>query len=117
MFEVRAAMPRFTGANLEHNLQAVAQFNALAVELGITPAQLSLGWVLAQGEDIVPIPGTASIAHLEEDVAAAAVTLDADAVAKVHAIFAEGAIRGTRYSPAMQAQIDTETFPGELEPA
>lgn len=115
--DIRAAMPRFTGANLDHNLQAVAQFNALAAELGIAPAQLSLGWVLAQGKDIVPIPGTASIVHLEEDVAAAAVTLEADAVAKVDAIFAEGAIRGNRYSPAMQAQIDTETFPGELEPA
>ncbi|MDF7777652.1 aldo/keto reductase [Sphingomonas sp. AOB5] len=111
--DIRIPMPRFTGDNLAHNLKAVAQFNALAAELGIAPAQLSLGWVLAQGDDIVPIPGTTSIAHLEENVGAANVTLDAATVAKVDAIFAEGAIRGARYSTAMQAQIDTEMFPGE----
>lgn len=115
--DIRAVMPRFTGANLDHNLKAVARFNALAAELGIAPAQLSLAWVMAQGEDIVPIPGTSNIAHLEQDIGAAAVTLDADTVAKVDAIFVEGAILGHRYTPAMQAQIDTETFPGELEPA
>jgi aryl-alcohol dehydrogenase-like predicted oxidoreductase len=115
--DIRAVMPRFTGANLEHNLKAVARFNALAAGLGITPAQLSLAWVMAQGDDIVPIPGTSNIAHLEQDIGAAAVTLDADTVAQVDAIFVEGAILGHRYTPAMQAQIDTETFPGELEPA
>lgn len=110
--DIRLYMPRFVGPNLAHNLEATAAFEALAVELDCTPAQLSLAWVLAQGEHIVPIPGTTSIAHLEEDVGAAALTLTPDTIARIDAIFA-GTIRGARYAAAMQAQIDTETFPDE----
>lgn len=111
--DIRLAMPRFTGERLAHNLGAVDAFDALARELGMTPAQLSLAWVLAQRDDVVAIPGTRSIAHLEEDVAAAVLTLPADAVARVDAIFATGAIRGARYAAPMQAMIDTEMFPDE----
>ena len=110
--DIRLHMPRFVGPNLLHNLEATMAFDALAAELGCTPAQLSLTWVLAQGEHIVPIPGTTSIAHLEEDVGAAALTLTPDTIARIDSIFA-GTIRGARYAPAMQAQIDTETFPDE----
>jgi aryl-alcohol dehydrogenase-like predicted oxidoreductase len=111
--DIRRGMPRFRQPLLAHNLHAVARFNALAGEIGCTPAQLALAWVLAKGEDIVPIPGTRSIAHLAEDLGALAVTLDAEAVARVEAIFAGDAIRGPRYSAPLQAQIDTETFPDE----
>jgi len=110
--DIRLFMPRFVGANLAHNLEAVARFEALAADLGCTPAQLSLAWVLAQGDHIVPIPGTTSIAHLEEDLGAVALTLSEDTIAQIDAIFA-GAIRGPRYAAPMQAQIDTETFAGE----
>jgi aryl-alcohol dehydrogenase-like predicted oxidoreductase len=110
--DIRLYMPRFVDPNLSHNLEATAAFDALAASLGCTPAQLSLAWVLAQGEHIVPIPGTTSIAHLEEDVGAAALTLTPDTIAQIDAIFA-GTIRGARYAAAMQAQIDTETFPDE----
>jgi aryl-alcohol dehydrogenase-like predicted oxidoreductase len=110
--DIRLFMPRFVGANLAHNLNAVAAFDALAADLGCTPAQLSLAWVLAQGDHIVPIPGTTSIAHLEEDVGAAALTLSGETIEQVDAIFT-GAIRGPRYAAMMQAQIDTETFAGE----
>ena len=110
--DIRAAMPRFTEPNLSHNLVAVRAFNALAAALGHTPAQLALAWTLARGSHVVPIPGTRSIAHLEENVAAASIALDAGTVERVNAIF-EGAIHGPRYSAAMQAQIDTETLPGE----
>lgn len=109
--DIRTMMPRFLGDTLRHNLVAVDAFEVLAVEQGLTPAQLSLGWVLAQGEDIVPIPGTRSIAHLEEDIAATSLT--AEMVARVDAIFAHGAIHGPRYSAPMQATIDTETFADE----
>lgn len=110
--DIRTAMPRFVEPNLSHNLAAVRAFEALAAELGHTPAQLSLAWVLARGGHIVPIPGTRSIAHLEENVAAAAIVLDAATVDRVGAIF-ERKIRGARYSAAMQAQIDTEVMAGE----
>jgi aryl-alcohol dehydrogenase-like predicted oxidoreductase len=111
--DIRLAMPRFTGENLRHNLKAVAQFNELAAEIGCTPAQLALAWVLARGETIVPIPGTRRIAHLEKDLGALKIRLDAAALARIDAIFGPGAIRGARYSAAMQAQIDTETCPDE----
>ena len=111
--DIRLAMPRFVGENLRHNLQTVAEFNAFAAEIGCTPAQLALAWVLAQGETIVPIPGTRRIAHLEEDLGALNVSLDAPALRRINDIFSAGAIRGARYSALMQAQIDTETFPDE----
>lgn len=111
--DIRATMPRFVGEALVHNLAAVDAYDALARELGLTPAQLSLAWVLARGDHVVPIPGTRSIAHLEEDVAAAYITLSPETIARIDGIFAPGAIRGPRYTAAMQAQIDTETMPGE----
>ena len=110
--DIRLFMPRFVGSNLSHNLEATAAFDALADDLGCTPAQLSLAWVLAQGEHIVPIPGTTSIAHLEEDVGAAALALTPETIARIDSIFT-GTIHGARYAAAMQAQIDTETFPDE----
>ena len=106
-------MPRFVEPQLLHNLRAVAEFDALAAEIGATPAQLSLAWVLAQGEHIIPIPGTRSIAHLEEDLGAVDVALIDETLARIDAIFAPGSIRGARYTAPMQAQIDTETLPGE----
>jgi aryl-alcohol dehydrogenase-like predicted oxidoreductase len=111
--DIRANMPRFNGDNLQHNLKAVDAFNALAGEIGCMPAQLALAWVLAQGDDIVPIPGTRSIAHLEEDLGAVDVTITPEIDERVKAMFAGGAIRGGRYAAPMQAQIDTETFPDE----
>lgn len=111
--DIRAFMPRFVEPQLSHNLHAVAQFDALATELGATPAQLSLAWVLAQGEHIVPIPGTRSIAHLEEDLGAVDLALTDETLARIDAIFAPGAIRGPRYTAPMQAQIDTEVLPDE----
>lgn len=112
--DLRTLMPRFLEPFLSHNLKAVAQFNALATEAGCTPAQLALGWVLSRGDDIVPIPGTRSIVHLEEDLAAADMTFDAALLGRVANIFEGDAIRGGRYPAAMQAQVGTETFPGEL---
>lgn len=111
--DIRRNMPRFVEPNLSHNLRAVAAFDALAAELGITPAQLSLAWVLSRGEHVVPIPGTRSIAHLEENLGAAEVVLAPEAIARIDAIFAPGAMRGARYPAPLQAQIDTEILPGE----
>jgi aryl-alcohol dehydrogenase-like predicted oxidoreductase len=111
--DIRHLLPRFTGANLVHNLGVVARYEALARAAGLTPAQLALAWTLARGDHVVPIPGTRSIAHLEEDVATLALAPDPALFDAVDALFAPGAIRGARYSRAMQAQIDTECFADE----
>lgn len=110
--DLRATMPRFVEPHLSHNLATARRFDALAAELGRTPAQLALGWVLARGDDIVPIPGTGKLAHLEENLAAT--PLDAAGVAVVDALFTPGAIAGPRYSPGAQATIDTELLPEEM---
>lgn len=115
--DIRASMPRFVEPQLSHNLKLFARFAAIAGTVGCTPAQLALAWVLAQGDDIVPIPGTRSIAHLEDDLGAANISLTPDVIAAIDDIFRPGAVRGNRYSPAMQAMIDTELLPEEQEPA
>lgn len=115
--DIRLNMPRFTPENLAENMKLLDRFRDVARQAGCTPAQLSLAWVLARRPFIVPIPGTRSIAHLEEDVAAAHVLLGDEAIAAVDAIFTPGAIKGTRYAPAMQAQIDTELLPEEMAEA
>jgi aryl-alcohol dehydrogenase-like predicted oxidoreductase len=110
--DIRTTMPRFLGERLAHNLGVVKHFNALAADLGHTPAQLALAWVLARGDHIVPIPGTRSMDHLAENVAAATITLTLDTIAAVEDIFA-GTIRGARYAAFAQATVDTETLPDE----
>jgi aryl-alcohol dehydrogenase-like predicted oxidoreductase len=82
----RKTNPRFSGENFERNLRAVAEVEAIATEVGATPAQVALAWVLAQGADIVPIPGTKRVARVEENVAADAVELTADHLAKLDAV-------------------------------
>ncbi len=111
--DIRSSMPRFVEPQLSRNLELVARFNALARGAGMTPAQLSLAWVMAQAPFIVPIPGTRSIAHLEEDVGAATITLTPELLAELDALFPPNALVGPRYVAAMQAQIDTELLHGE----
>jgi len=111
--DIRATMPRFVEPQLSHNLRTVHAFEAIAREAGLTPAQLSLVWVLHRDPRIIPIPGTQNLHHLRENVAAATLTVRRDLLDAVDAIFVPGAIRGPRYGAAAQAQIDTETLPGE----
>lgn len=115
--DLRIPMPRFQEPNFSANLKLAARFNALAAELGIRPAQLSLAWVLARGPHVIAIPGTRTIAHLEENVGAAGIDLPAEVVAQVDEIFAPGAVAGPRYPANVQAQIDTELLPEETEAA
>lgn len=112
--DIRSFMPRFVEPQLSRNLAIVARFDALAADAGMTPAQLALGWLLARGEHIVPIPGTRSIAHLEENLAAATMTFAPDLLAAVDTLFPPNALEGPRYPAMMQGQIDTETLPGEV---
>ncbi|WP_302480019.1 aldo/keto reductase [Sphingomonas bacterium] len=111
--DIRASMPRFVAPNLSRNLALVDRFDMLARAAGLTPAQAALGWLLARGDDIVPIPGTRSLPHLQENLAAATLTMPADLLAAIDALFPPNALAGARYSAAMQAQIDTELLPGE----
>ena len=96
--DMRRVDPRWQGENFEKNKRAVTRIGEFAASKGITPAQLALAWLLAQGEDIVPIPGTRSHARLEENLAAAEVALNADDLASIQAIVPDGA-HGARYVP------------------
>ena len=111
--DIRATMPRFVEPQLSRNLHVVDGFDRIAADTGITPAQLSLGWLLARSPHIVPIPGTRSVAHLEQNVAAATLTIAPDVLAAVDALFPPNALAGARYAAAAQAQIDTELLPDE----
>ncbi len=98
--DFRRQSPRFQGENFQKNLDLVATVAALARERECTPAQLALAWVLAQGDDIVPIPGTRKRSRLEENVGAATVTLSATDLRRVDAVLPKGAAAGGRYSEA-----------------
>jgi aryl-alcohol dehydrogenase-like predicted oxidoreductase len=90
--------PRFQGENLQQNLDLVHQIEQMATAMGITPGQLALAWVLAQGEDIVPIPGTKRRTYLEENIAAAAVTLSPSELEQLAAAIPVGIAVGDRYA-------------------
>ena len=96
--DFRRTGPRFTGENLERNLDLVAKVEDLASEKGCTPGQLALAWVLAQGDDVVPIPGTKRRSYLDENAAATDVELTADDLARIDAEVPEAA--GERYDEA-----------------
>ncbi|PZU10855.1 aldo/keto reductase [Sphingomonas sp.] len=111
--DIRGVMPRFVEPQLSENLKLVDAFDRIADEAGLAPAQLALGWVLAQDENVIALPGTTNIAHLEEDVATLAKLVPRDALDAVTALFPFNAMRGPRYAAFAQAQVDTEVLPGE----
>jgi aryl-alcohol dehydrogenase-like predicted oxidoreductase len=96
----RGRHPRFAEANLQRNLGLVATIEAMAKEKGCTPGQIALAWVLAQGDDLVPIPGTKHSERVDQNVAAADVKLSKEEVAKLSAAIPPGAAAGTRYPDA-----------------
>ena len=102
----RRNSPRFEGENFAKNLQVVEQIKAIAAEKGCTSSQLALAWVLAQGEDLVPIPGTSSPARLEENLAAAGIRLSRQELASIGASAPQGAIAGARYNVAGTALLN-----------
>jgi aryl-alcohol dehydrogenase-like predicted oxidoreductase len=98
--DFRRNSPRFQGENFAMNLDVLDQVVALAEAKGVTPSQLALAWVLAQGDDVVPIPGTRRIANLEENVAAVEVALSAADLAAIDQVAPAGVAAGDRYAPA-----------------
>ena len=103
--DFRRHNPRFQGDNFARNLQLVKQVETLAAEKGCTPAQLALAWVLAQGQDIVPIPGTRRRTRLDENIGALDVQLGEDELASIDRIFPAEAVAGARYAPGAMAHI------------
>jgi aryl-alcohol dehydrogenase-like predicted oxidoreductase len=102
--DYRRHSPRFEGDNFAKNLGLVDEINAIARDKGCTPSQLALAWVLAQGDDIVPIPGTKRRKYLEENVGALNVKLTAAELARIDQVIPPGAAVGARYAPfALQA--------------
>jgi len=95
----RRRHPRFAPENLARNVELVAQLDAMANAKGITSAQLALAWLLAQGDDVIPIPGTNHVANLEQNVAAVDIVLSAAEVNRLGEVFAPGAGAGERYMP------------------
>lgn len=93
----RAAVPRFSAENLPHNLEVLEAFRRMARDKNATCGQLALAWLLHRGEFIVPIPGTNSVAHLEENAKAADIRLSADDMAAIDALFPPGGLKGARF--------------------
>lgn len=103
--DFRRNSPRFQGGNFDKNLQLVAKIEEIAAEKGVKPSQLALAWVLAQGDDIVPIPGTKRRAYLEENVGALDVALTKGDLARIDEAAPLGAASGMRYSEAGMAAV------------
>lgn len=95
--DVRRSHARYAGEAFEHNRGLVRSLEQLAAERGVTTAQLALAWLLAQGDDIVPIPGTKRLAYLEQNVAAASIELTPDDVAAIGGAIPRGAVQGVRH--------------------
>ncbi|MEV4497677.1 aldo/keto reductase [Micromonospora arborensis] len=101
----RRGAPRFAEDNLDANLALVDQVRAVAAELGASPAQVALAWLLAQGEDILPIPGTKRVRWLEENAAAVDLKLSAEQLARLSAALPPGAAAGERYPAAAMRMV------------
>jgi aryl-alcohol dehydrogenase-like predicted oxidoreductase len=108
--DIRKTMPRFDPENHARNLQLLPPYKALAREVGCTPAQLALAWLLHQGQHVVPIPGTTRVDHLKEDLGAADVQLSPELIGRLAALINEKTVAGNRYSEQSNREVDTEVF-------
>jgi aryl-alcohol dehydrogenase-like predicted oxidoreductase len=104
--DYRRSSPRFQGENFKKNLELVGRIEAMAAEKGCTPAQLTLAWVLAQGEDIVPIPGTKRRKYLEENAAALDVVISPQERKRIDEIAPQGVAAGMRYPESAMAAVN-----------
>lgn len=106
--DIRRGMPRFFSENYAANLKLLDGYRALAREAGCTPAQLALAWLLHQGPDILPIPGTTRVEHLQENLRADRVALSASLVQRLQAHLNDQTVTGHRYSDQARTEVDTE---------
>jgi aryl-alcohol dehydrogenase-like predicted oxidoreductase len=108
--DIRRTMPRFSPENHAANLKLLPAYKALAREAGCTPAQLALAWLLHKAPHIIPIPGTTSVTHLHEDLAAADLKLDSKIITRLEALINQETVAGNRYSLQSRSEVDTEEF-------
>ncbi len=108
--DIRRGMPRFAPEHYAANCKLLPGYLRLAQEVGCTPAQLALAWLLHRGEHIIPIPGTTRVPHLLEDLGAVNVNLSADVMARLEALINEKTVAGNRYSEQGNREVDTEVF-------
>jgi aryl-alcohol dehydrogenase-like predicted oxidoreductase len=104
--DFRRNHPRFTGENFARNLELVDRVRELAASKGATPSQLAIAWVLAQGDDVVPIPGTKRRSYLEENLGALDVELTSEDLAAIEEVTPRGSVAGARYNPEMMANVN-----------
>ncbi len=104
--DFRRSNPRFMGENFQKNIDLVNAVTQIATDKGVTAAQLALAWVLAQGEHLVPIPGTRRVKTLEDNIASADVVLTPEDLARIEAVFPRDAAVGDRYAPAGRAALN-----------
>ncbi len=105
--DIRRSMPRFAADNYARNAQLLPAYQQLAREAGCTPAQLAIAWLLHQGPDILPIPGTTRIDHLTDDLGAADVKLSGDLLAQLDALINPRTVHGDRYNDQANREVDT----------
>ena len=110
--DLRRGMPRFQGEAWAANLALLEGYREVVKEVGCTPAQMALAWLLAESEDVIPIPGTANIAHLEDNMGALAVHLSAAQLQRLDALINQRTVTGPRYSAQSAGEVDTEEFEG-----
>jgi len=108
--DIRKSMPRFTAENYAANFKLFAPYQNLANEVGCSPAQMALAWLLHKAPHIIPIPGTTSVSHLTDDLGASDVKLSAELMAKLEALINEKTVQGNRYSAQANSEVDTEVF-------
>ena len=104
--DFRRTNPRFMGENFQKNLDLVSAVSEIAADKGVTAAQLALAWVLAQGDDLVPSPGTRRISTLEQNVAAAEIALTPEDLSRIEAVFPKDAASGHRYAEAARSALN-----------
>ena len=108
--DIRRSMPRFSPENYAANLTLLPGYLAMANEVGCTPAQLAIAWLLHRGENILPIPGTTSVEHLQDDLGAVNVKLDASVMARLDDHINQHTVKGERYNAQGNSEVDTEVF-------
>ena len=108
--DIRRSMPRFLPENFAVNQKLLPAYHAIAQEVGCSPSQLALAWLLHKAPHIIPIPGTTSVAHLLDDLGAADVTLNNLVVDQLDSLINEQSVQGARYNAQSSFEVDTETY-------
>ena len=102
----KEVVPRFEGENFTHNLKLTAKVAAIAAKKGVTPAQLSLAWLLSKGDDIIPIPGTKQLKYLLENIKAAEIKLSEEDIREIESVIPPEEVKGERYIPEIMKSVE-----------